>query len=225
MAKHSPQRIQASYTHCRANKFCNSELVNCSASRYPSSGSPLPCIRLEEWQYLKSSNGVTEKRWLLHLHCLPELTGQQNKFMIDIDRLCCASFGRDGELNVVFLSHAHISFGVYMCVYMCVCVCVCTICNDKQIPVSAVSCILSSKPSKTRRSSHWSQSKTILLFIYGIQKATKIPCALSSTCATFAARSTAGVKPPSTVQSCISCSSTASCAMISCRRHSVRGLG
>ena len=127
MAKHSPQRIQASYTHCRANKFCNSELVNCSASRYPSSGSPLPCIRLEEWQYLKSSNGVTEKRWLLHLHCLPELTGQQNKFMIDIDRLCCASFGRDGELNVVFLSHAHISFGVYMCVYMCVCVCVCVL--------------------------------------------------------------------------------------------------
>jgi len=35
----------------------------------------------------------------------------------------------------------------------------------------------------------------------------------------------AGVKPPSTVQSCVSCSIAGSCAMISCRTHLLRGLG
>mmetsp|Transcript_24398 Transcript_24398/g.50656 ORF Transcript_24398/g.50656 Transcript_24398/m.50656 type:complete len:223 (+) Transcript_24398:902-1570(+) len=85
----SERTVAPSYTHCRARKYCNSELVNCRASRYPSSGSPLPCTRP------------------------------------------CASA---------------VMFG------------------------------------------------------------------------------STGVKPPSTVQSCVSCSSAASCAMISCRRHSLRGL-
>ena len=66
-------------------------------------------------------------------------------------------------------------------------------------------------------------ARTNILFILWscTEKIAKTPCALSSA-VTVACGS--GVKAPSTVQSCVSCSSAASCAMISCRRHSLRGL-